>query len=97
LVSVKAPGFNYLLAFELYCYFADLSVVIIIAGGCFRVVQFVVAIREVIMATYLEKIITPVEKQLSDESKIWSKWFALAEEKTGVKRLHLFYGKFDCK
>ena len=49
------------------------------------------------MATYLEKIITPVEKQLSDESKIWSKWFALAEEKTGVKRLHLFYGKFDCK
>lgn len=36
------------------------------------------------------RIVATVEKHLNDESKPWAKWFALGEEKTGVKRLYLF-------
>ena len=36
------------------------------------------------------RIVATVEKHLNDETKPWAKWFALGEEKTGVKRLYLF-------
>lgn len=36
-----------------------------------------------------------IEKQLNDESKPWAKWFALGEEKTGLKRLYLFGSKWQ--
>lgn len=34
-----------------------------------------------------------LEKALKDETKPWTKMFALAEEKTGVDRLYIFVGK----
>lgn len=34
-----------------------------------------------------------LEKALKDESKPWTKMFALAEEKTGIDRLYIFVGE----
>ena len=34
-----------------------------------------------------------LEKDLNDESKPWSKYLKLVEEKTNVPRLYLFFGK----
>lgn len=34
-----------------------------------------------------------LEKELADDSKPWSKYLKLAEEKTGVSRTYLFFGK----
>lgn len=35
-----------------------------------------------------------IEKLLRDEKKPWSKYIALAEQKSGVDRLYIFIGKF---
>lgn len=34
-----------------------------------------------------------LEKDLSDDSKPWTKYLKLAEEKTGVQRIYIFFGK----
>lgn len=34
-----------------------------------------------------------LEKDLNDDSKPWSKYLKLAEEKTGVQRIYLFFGE----
>lgn len=34
-----------------------------------------------------------LEKELSDDSKPWSKYLKLAEEKTGINRSYIFFGK----
>lgn len=34
-----------------------------------------------------------LEKDLNDDSKPWTKWLKLAEEKTNVPKLYLFLGK----
>lgn len=34
-----------------------------------------------------------LEKDLADDSKPWTKYLKLAEEKTGVSRLYLFLGE----
>uniref|UniRef100_A0A6G1SBP7 Receptor expression-enhancing protein n=1 Tax=Aceria tosichella TaxID=561515 RepID=A0A6G1SBP7_9ACAR len=38
------------------------------------------------------RILGTVEKYLNDETQPWAKWFALAEAKTGFKRLYIFGG-----
>lgn len=35
-----------------------------------------------------------IEKSLRDETKPWTKLFAMAEAKTGVDRLYLFVGTY---
>lgn len=35
-----------------------------------------------------------LEKDLSDDSKPWSKYLKLVEEKTNVPRIYLFFGKY---
>lgn len=34
-----------------------------------------------------------LEKDLKDDTKPWTKWLSIAEEKTGVNRVYLFGGK----
>ena len=34
-----------------------------------------------------------LEKDLSDDSKPWTKYLKIAEEKTGVQRIYLFFGE----
>lgn len=34
-----------------------------------------------------------LEKDLSDDAKPWTKYLKLAEEKTGVQRIYIFFGK----
>lgn len=34
-----------------------------------------------------------LEKDLLDDKKPWSKYLKLAEEKSGVQRIYLFFGK----
>ena len=36
-----------------------------------------------------------LDNELADESKPWSKYLKLAEEKTGVSRSYIFFGKFQ--
>lgn len=36
-----------------------------------------------------------IEKLLKDESKPWTKYIALAEQKLKVDRLYIFLGKFE--
>lgn len=40
-----------------------------------------------------EGIKQQVEKELSDDSKPWTKYLKLAEEKSGVNRSYIFIGK----
>lgn len=40
-----------------------------------------------------EGIKQSLDKELADESKPWSKYLKLAEEKTGVSRSYIFFGK----
>lgn len=42
-----------------------------------------------------EGIKQSLEKELADDSKPWSKYLKLAEEKTGVQRSYLFFGKLN--
>lgn len=41
----------------------------------------------------LNKFKNVLEKDLKDESKPWTKWLSIAEEKSGVNRVYLFVGK----
>lgn len=34
-----------------------------------------------------------LNESLNDESKLWTPFLALAEQKTGVKRIYMFFGK----
>jgi hypothetical protein len=36
-----------------------------------------------------------LEKELADDSKPWSKYLKLAEEKTGVSRTYIALGEFN--
>lgn len=46
------------------------------------------------MAKY-EEIKSKLDSSLNDNSKPWTKFLQLAEEKTNVPRLYLFGGKFS--
>lgn len=35
-----------------------------------------------------------IERNLTDKSKPWTKYFEIAEQKSGVSRVYLFIGKF---
>lgn len=41
----------------------------------------------------LNKFKNILEKDLKDDSKPWTKWLTIAEEKSGVNRVYLFVGK----
>lgn len=49
------------------------------------------------MANKLDEYKSKIEKELSDNSKPWTKYFALAQEKTGVNKVYIFLGKFKFK
>lgn len=36
-----------------------------------------------------------LEQDLKDDTKPWTKYLKLAEEKTGVNRLYIFFGEFN--
>lgn len=38
-----------------------------------------------------------LEKDLADDSKPWSKYLKIAEEKTGVQRIYIFLGKHESR
>lgn len=46
------------------------------------------------MANKIEEIRGSIDASLKDESKPWTQFFKLAEEKTNVPRLYIFLGKF---
>lgn len=41
-----------------------------------------------------ENIKQTLEKDLNDDSKPWSKYLKLVEEKTGVQRIYIFFGEY---
>lgn len=45
------------------------------------------------MSLKLQEYKDTIEKNLRDRSKPWTKYFDLAEEKTGVSRVYLFVGE----
>lgn len=46
------------------------------------------------MAAKISEYKESIDSALHDKNKPWSGWLALAEEKTGIKRIYLFGGKF---
>lgn len=44
------------------------------------------------MSSRLGSVRDAIEKSLYDEKQPWTKYFIMAEEKTGVKRVQLFIG-----
>jgi hypothetical protein len=46
------------------------------------------------MANKFEEIKSKFDKELNDDSKIWTKYLKLAEAKTNVPRLYIAAGKF---
>lgn len=48
------------------------------------------------MAERIEAIKVSLNQTLNDKDKPWKKILDLAEEKSGVPRLYLFAGEFNC-
>lgn len=49
------------------------------------------------MSIRLQEYRDAIEKSLKDRSKPWTRYFDIAESKTGVSRVYLFVGKFGFK
>lgn len=45
------------------------------------------------MAAKIAEYKETIDQALHDNQKPWTGWLALAEEKTGIKRLYLFIGE----
>lgn len=47
------------------------------------------------MTARISSVREAIDKALHDDKQIWTKYFVIAEQKTGVKRIQIFIGTLD--